>query len=574
MGKKAGRCLIIVLIVGLPLVSVVAFELAFAQKIYPRIKVADISVERLTREEATRLLSTKHKPEGFCFNSAGEKLCYKPEDIDLTFHYSDSVQQAYEYSRRGGLAYQLRQKIELINRSPNFPLIFDYNSDKLVSEIASSSSLLIYPEIPPVIEVVDGQVDIVSGEKGQDVDWDKLLAKVHNNLSYGRKEPFDLPLVSVGKDYNASDFEEIKHRAQNLLNKTIILSGQKENRTILSEELIKFVGWDGVWNENQIDSYLEVLSQDYESQPQDALFKFESGKVVAFSLEKDGWKLDKQKLKENLISCLDNLSQTSNRQCLIEVKLQKFEPAIKVSQINDFGITQLIGTGESYFHGSIASRIHNLTLASERINGHLIAPGETFSFNQAVGEISAKTGYQSAYIIQNGRTVLGDGGGVCQVSTTLFRAALNSGLQVTERHAHAYRVHYYEEGSPVGMDATVYSPSVDLKFKNDLSSHILIQASIDRSRYYLRFDFYGTSDGRKVVIDNFRLWDETPPPADLYIDDPTLAPGVVKQIDWKAWGAKASFDWKVYRGGEVINQQTFYSNFKPWQSIYLRGPSN
>lgn len=574
MGKKAVGYLIIVLVIGLPLVFVIAFELAFAQKIYPRIRIADISVEGLTREEAARLLSAKHKAKGLCINSGGEKLCYKPEDIDLTFHYSDSVQQAYEYSRRGGLAYQLRQKIELISHSPNYPLIFDYNSDKLKSEIASSSSLLIYPEIPPAIEVINGQINIVPGKKGQDVDWDKLLAKVNNNLSYSREESFDLPLISVGKDYDASDFEEIKHRAQNLLNKTIILSDQKENRAISPEELIKFIGWDEVWNGNQIDSYLEILSQDYESQPQDALFKFESGKVVAFSLEKDGWKLDKQKLREDLISCLDNLSQTSNKQCFIEVKLQKVEPAIKVSQINDFGITQLIGTGESYFRGSTASRIHNLALASERINGHLIAPGETFSFNQAVGEISAKTGYQSAYIIQNGRTVLGDGGGVCQVSTTLFRAALNSGLQVTERHAHAYRVHYYEEGFPAGMDATVYSPSVDLKFKNDLPSYVLIQANIDRSRYYLRFDFYGTSDGRKVVIDNFRLWDETPPPADLYIDDPTLAPGVVKQIDWKAWGAKASFDWKVYRDEELINQQTFYSNFKPWQSVYLRGPSS
>ena len=574
MSKKALRCLVIVLLIGLPLVSVVAFELAFAQKIYPRIKVADISVERLTREEAAKLLNSKHTFDNLCINADGEELCYKPEDIDLVFHYPDSVQQAYEYSRRGGLPYQFRQKAELFSRSQNYPLIFEYNNDKLVSEIASSSSLLIYPEVPPVIEVVNGQVNIIPGKKGQNIDWDQLLTRVEDNLSYGKNEPLELPIISVGKDYDSSDFEEIKSRAQNLLNKVIILSGQEENRTIISEELIKFIRWDGGWNESQIDSYLEVLSQDYESQPQDALFKFESGKVVAFSLEKDGWQLDQQKLKENLISCLDNLSQTSDLQCLIEVKLQKFEPAIKVSQINDFGITQLIGTGESYFHGSIPARVHNLALASERINGHLIAPGETFSFNQVVGEISSKTGYQSAYIIQNGRTVLGDGGGVCQVSTTLFRAALNSGLQVTERHAHAYRVHYYEEGFPVGMDATVYSPSVDLKFKNDLSSHILIQTTIDKSRYYLRFDFYGTSDGRKAVIDNFRLWDETPPPADLYIDDPSLAPGVVKQIDWKAWGAKASFDWRVYRGEEIINQQTFYSNFKPWQSIYMRGPSN
>jgi vancomycin resistance protein YoaR len=189
-----------------------------------------------------------------------------------------------------------------------------------------------------------------------------------------------------------------------------------------------------------------------------------------------------------------------------------------------------------------------------------------------VGDISAATGYQSAYIIKDGRTVLGDGGGVCQVSTTLFRAALAAGLPIIERHAHAYRVHYYEEGGfKPGLDATVYGPTYDLKFKNDTPTSILIQVKTDVANLSLTFDLYGTGDGRKAQISNQKLWDITPPPPDLYQDDPTLPKGTVKQVDFAAWGAKASFDYLVTRGTEVLESTTFVSNFRPWQAVYLKG---
>ena len=232
----------------------------------------------------------------------------------------------------------------------------------------------------------------------------------------------------------------------------------------------------------------------------------------------------------------------------------------------------MVGKGISYFRGSIPSRIHNIQLASLKMNGILIPPGETFSFNKTLGDVSQSTGYQEAYIIKEGRTILGDGGGVCQVSTTLFRAVLNAGLPILERHAHAYRVSYYEQNSDVGLDATVFDPTADLKIKNDTLAHLLIQTQFDPKNSRLTFELYGTSDGRKITLSKSRIWDQTPPPPDLYQDDPTLPPGKVKQIDWKAWGAKVAFDYKVERNGEILQNRTFYSNYRPWQAIYLRGP--
>jgi vancomycin resistance protein YoaR len=188
-----------------------------------------------------------------------------------------------------------------------------------------------------------------------------------------------------------------------------------------------------------------------------------------------------------------------------------------------------------------------------------------------VGEVSEKTGYQQAYVIKSGRTILDDGGGVCQVSTTIFRAALNTGLPIIERVAHAYRVAYYEQNSQVGLDATVYEPAVDLKFKNETPGYILIQSSVDQKNQMLIFDFYGTGDGRRVIIGKSTIAKQVPPPEPIHQEDPNLPKGEIKQIDWPAWGAEVSFSYQVTRGNELLQNETFVSRYRPWQAIYLVG---
>ena len=117
----------------------------------------------------------------------------------------------------------------------------------------------------------------------------------------------------------------------------------------------------------------------------------------------------------------------------------------------------------------------------------------------------------------------------------------------------------------------MFQPSQDFKFKNDTPGYILIQTVYDEKTKYLAFEIYGTSDGRKVEISKARVWEVTPPPPDLYVDDPTLAVGKVVQTEHSANGAKVAFDWKVMRGDEVLQERTFYSNYRPWQAVYLRG---
>ena len=320
------------------------------------------------------------------------------------------------------------------------------------------------------------------------------------------------------------------------------------------------------WNTSVIDTALSDIASQVTVPATDALFQFQNGRVINFRPSSIGRALNLAEANQRIALALYSNTWT------VAMPIEPIQPAITTDKVNTFGITGLIGTGYSEFAGSIAGRIHNVALAASRINGILIKPGEIFSFNDAVGDITAATGYQSAYIIKDGHTVLGDGGGVCQVSTTLFRAALAAGLPIVERHAHDYRVHYYEEGGfASGLDATVYGPTYDLKFKNDTPASILIQATTDITHLSLTFDLYGTRDGRTSQITNQKLWDVTAPPPDLYQEDPTLPKGTVKQVDFSAWGAKASFDYIITKPDNTLTKTTFISNYRPWQAVYLRG---
>ncbi len=326
------------------------------------------------------------------------------------------------------------------------------------------------------------------------------------------------------------------------------------------------------WNTDVLDETLDSLAQHIDIPVADALFQFNAGRVTAFRPSREGKQVNRDKTKEAFMQTLATVPNTSETHIVVPLTVETIKPSMTTDQVNAFGIKERIGRGYSEFAGSIPGRVHNVALAAARINGVLIKPGATFSFNDAVGDISAATGYQSAYIIKEGRTVLGDGGGVCQVSTTLFRAALNAGLPIVERRAHAYRVHFYEDdGSKAGLDATVFSPSVDLKIKNDTPGYILIQAKTNTKNMTLTFELYGTADGRRAEILNHQVGGLTPPPPPLYQDDPTLPKGVTKQVDWAAWGANASFRYKVTRNGEVLQDQVFTSRFQPWQAVYLKG---
>ena len=326
------------------------------------------------------------------------------------------------------------------------------------------------------------------------------------------------------------------------------------------------------FSEEQLQNFLDSAQKAIHVDPIDAQFQFTDGRVTTFKPSRDGKDIDYNLLSQEILSRIPYLLAVGKKaNTTIAIPIKTIQPNVTTEQANNLGIKELIGTGTSLFQHSIESRIYNIELAASRLNGIIVPPGEEFSFDKALGDVSAFTGYKQAYVISGGHTILGDGGGVCQVSTTMFRAILNAGLPVTERHAHDYRVGYYEEDSPPGLDATVYVPSVDLKFRNTTGHNILIQSVVDPSVLRLTFYFYGVQDGRQVTLSTPVVTNVVPAPAPLYQDDPTLPKGVVKQTDFAANGATATFTRIVTQNGKQIINETYVSNYRPWQAVYLVG---
>lgn len=442
--------------------------------------------------------------------------------------------------------------------------------------IATVSAGLNQPVVEPEVILQTSRgvktINITNGQPGEEVDQNKLIADLNRALACPKQTiAVEATVRTTGKVLTENQKELTKLRAEKLISNNIKLTFEYDSWEVKDEQLINFLTFDGSYNQEALTNYAIEIAETVSREPVNASFQFESGRVNLFRPARDGIALNQEAFIGELVKSLAKLEAGEEKSVEQIISVVKTAPMITNKEVNDLGINELVGRGTSLYYSSIPGRIHNLTLASEKLNGLLIAPGEEFSFNKALGEVAAKTGYQQAYIIEKGRTVLGDGGGVCQTSTTTFRAVLNAGLPITERHAHAYRVHYYEDDLGPGYDATVFSPSVDFKFVNDTPAYLLIQTRVDKAKKQLIYELYGTSDGRKAEISKARIWARVPAPPDLYQDDPTLRVGVVKQIDWAAPGAKTAFDYKVIRNGEVLQEKTFTSVYRPWQAIYLRG---
>jgi vancomycin resistance protein YoaR len=216
-------------------------------------------------------------------------------------------------------------------------------------------------------------------------------------------------------------------------------------------------------------------------------------------------------------------------------------------------------------------------VAGSRFHGLLVAPGETFSFNEQLGDVSLETGFAEALIIYGGRTIRGVGGGVCQVSTTVFRAAYFGGFPIDVRYSHAYRVGYYERGDTwrgPGLDATVYAPLVDFKFTNDTPHWLLMEVYTNPAAGRITWKFYSTSDGRQTVVNPPVISNVVPAPEPHYEENPALAAGEIKQVDWAAEGADTVVTRTITRDGQVINaaEPPITTHYQPWRAVYEYGP--
>jgi vancomycin resistance protein YoaR len=279
--------------------------------------------------------------------------------------------------------------------------------------------------------------------------------------------------------------------------------------------------------------------------------------------------------QEETVAALRDALLSRDHELLLPV--EELTPQITAQTLPTLGIVEPVAEGVSSFAGSADYRITNIKAGAARMNGVLIPPGAEFSFNTQLGAVDESNGFVQGYAVIGNRTQLEWGGGVCQVSTTVFRAAFWGGLPITERHAHPFYISWYDafsfpNAAAPGMDATIYTGVQDFKFVNDTAHWMLMETEADTERQVLMVRLYGTKPDRTVNIIGPEVTNRVPPPARaVYISDSSLPNGTVKQTD----RARQGMDINVYRviteGGQRRGPELFFTRFKPWPDVFVRG---
>ncbi len=575
----------------------IAFQASYSGRIYPGVRISGVDVGGLSPAAASAKLtqSFAYPQHGNIFLQDGDKVWKAtPGELGLFLDPEASAKRAYLVGRSGKVLQntetQLRNARSPINLAP--VLVFD-------QRMAQDYLIKLAKQIDkPVIETSLGlngmDVVINAGQKGRELDLQTSLGLLSTQLQSLQDGAINLvvketpPLIG--------DVSKEAELARTMLKEPLVLSlpdGQPDQtslgpwtldqRTLAAMLVIEQVtqtdgsqGYQVTLKSDMLRTYLMNLGNSLNVDPQNARYVFndDTKQLEVIQHAVIGRGLD---VEATIQSIKEHMSRGDHTVAL-ELTLTK-PVANDETTGKDLGITELIHAETSYFYGSPTARVQNIKAAAAKFHGLLVPPNSVFSMASALGDISLDNGYAEALIIANGKTITGVGGGVCQVSTTLFREIFFSGYPIVERHAHAYRVGYYEKvvGNKInpdfaGLDATVFVPLVDLKFKNDTPYWLLMETYVNPAASSITWKFYSTSDGRQVS------WDTTGPvnivkaPDPVYKENPDLPKGKINQVDYAADGADVTVTRTVTRDNEVIISDTIKTHYEAWAAVYEYGP--
>ncbi|MCJ7703220.1 MAG: VanW family protein [Anaerolineales bacterium] len=590
--------MLLILISGLGLFALafngllIGYHLTYVDRIYPGVRVGWVDLSELTIEEATNLLTAEfdYPLQGkIILRDRDQTWTVSPSQVGLFFGSEYNARVAYDVGRVGPAFDRLSAQFNAWYRGINLPVTTLFDERIAQHYLLGIAAQVDIPTVEASLSITGTEVVVHPGQVGRNMDVPAILSLLADQMEILLDG--EIPLVVEEAPPVILDVSEQAAVAERILSEPLVLrlpdSGDGDpgpwrfNREELAKMLVieRVPTPEGetykVWlSSHLLRSFLESIAPGLYLQEANARFMFndETQELELIEPSVSGQSLDieasLQRINEQLAA--------GERKITLDMEY-RLPDVTSEATAESLGITELVVSETSYFYGSSSPRKQNIKTAASQFYGVLVAPGETFSMAGILGDVSLDNGYAEAWIIFGDRTIKGVGGGVCQVSTTLFRTVFFGGFPIIERYPHAYRVYYYEQtygggndSTLAGLDATVYVPLVDFKFKNDTEDWLLMETYVGDT--YLTWKFYSTSDGRTVDWDTTGLTNIQDPPDPLYQENEDLAKGEIEQVDWAVDGADITVTREVYRDGEIIDSDIITTHYIPWRAVCEYGP--
>ncbi len=598
LGRKIGYFMLPPLLILVLLTLGIAFLLGQYRsqhegRVYTGVRMGSIDLGGKTRAEAQTLVAESLpvlQQGDISFNDplSGKQWTKTPAELGIAYDQEQTVAAAMAVGRSGGPLRQARDVFDTwyYGRSISPVILFDEGEmDNAIFDLAGEIN---QPAVDASITYEDNAAQYQQGQPGRSVDVAELRSRLLQPIA--NFQPAEMELLVHETYPTLYDDSVIAQEMQQILDGPMTfylpepLDDLDLDQVELPQELL--ASWlrvdaqeaaDGsikhsvTVDENAVRHWLRQFADQVYRDPVNARFYFDDDtrELVLVAPHSDGRSLD---LEATVSQFLQQVG-TSKRS--VPFIMQAITPSVHSGvTAGALGITELITETTTWFYGSTDPRKHNIARSAANFFGIVIAPGEEFSFNKYLGSVSEDDGYEEGLIIVGGRTINGIGGGVCQVSTTLYQSAFLAGFPITERWEHGYMLQYYDDGEGPGMDATVYSPIVDMKFINNTPHHLLIENYYNEENEALTFKMYSTSMGRQVIKSEPVFENVKPAPeVDTWEFDADLPPGTVEQIDVAVEGADVTIQRTVLNAdGDTLIDEFRTSHYIPYPNVYRYGP--